>query len=506
MSVDTNGDEEGEAVPEPRSLRWGEWVTTSRFAIGGVLVLLGVLVVSWTLTVVEGSSASNEVLWGLTEGRALLVGVAVVVVGTIVALSGYRLTTRQQQYLDRAEREQLEIRDYLAFLEGVTAERTGVLDAAVTEGSSAGEQPSDGERTGRPMGLEPWWELRSRLEHAETTLEKARQSVYRRDYVNFLSLYYEASRQSILLYDLLDRRTHGWTFGLADLEPESNEVAVSDRRRNLSRRIRSFARGSLPESRLKLVEEYLDGLDGPQTPLNLLSAVRELHEWNVSRYERATQIRRFLRGGVLVMVVLLVGLAVVLTLGFGGAFLEATSSDTTTGTALSNDWFLGLIVLVGALGAVFSMVYRSFGEFYTLTTDPSIPQPVFMLEALLARTLFGSVSALFLFLVARTEFAGVVFAEGLLTSPLALLVLGFVAGFSERLVDEAVGKIAADVAAPEEEPSDEGGPVPDADEDGEVDGAGGDEGGGDDEDGRDGGDDEDDEDDAGQEDRPPGSS
>lgn len=442
MTPDTSGEEvDAEPVPERRSLHPEEWVWTPRFVGGVTLATLGVLLVAFEVL------GPGGMLPNLSSGQVLLVGVVVIVLGTVVALSGYRLTARQRGHLDQADLERLEIDDYLTLLE----------DAALEEPEST-------------------WEIRSRLERARTKLERAREAAYRRDYANFLSLYYEASRQEILLYGLLDHRAEGWTFGLGiDARSEGGEGSESTRLLNLGRRIRSYASESLPEQRRRLVREYLgESDDRPPTPLNLYYAVRVLHEWNVSRYERAVQVRRFLQGGILVLVVVLVGLAAVLGLGFvdpggsagsgnGSGFLEtvnATSDGATSvpdGSVLLNDAFLGLVVLTGALGALFSMVYRSFGEFYSLTTDPSVPEPVFMMEALLARTLFGGVSALFLFLVARTEFAGAVFDTGLLTNPLALLGVSFVAGFSEQLVDETVDRIAEDVGAPEDGGSSDGG-------------------------------------------------
>ena len=459
MPPDTSGEgEEGSAAPGPRSLRWEEWVRAPRFVGGASLVVLGVLVVG---LVALGRGATPS---GTTGDQVIFVGVVAVMLGAALALSGYRLGARQQQYLDQAERIDREIRDYLELLEDVAL-----------------EEP------------ESTWEIRSRLERARTNLERARRAARRREYANFLSLYYEASRQEILLYGLLDYRADGWTFGL-DIHPrpEGDRGSASARLLNLGRRIRSYAAEALPEQRRELVETYLGESDDPPTPLGLFYAVRVLHEWNVSRYERATQVRQFLRGGILVLVAVLVGLAAVLGVGFvdvagengsgidgngsdvsgnesdvdgssngvngrgSGGFLAAVNATSDPPVAvpadsvLLNDAFLGLVVLTGALGALFSMVYRSFGEFYSLTTDPSVPEPVFMTEALLARTLFGGVSALFLFLVARTEFAGVVFAADLLKNPLALLVLSFVAGFSERLVDETVDKLTEELDDSEE--------------------------------------------------------
>jgi hypothetical protein len=427
-------------------------VRSPRFVAGGSLAVLAAAVA--VLVAVSGSD------WGLSEtalARGLAGAVVALVVGVLFALSGYRLTARQQQYLDRAEREHGEVLDYLEFLDGLGAGVAAGPDSAPTDGPA--DDASGDDATDATVAPRRWWELRTRLERAEENLRKARRAVYRRDYPTFLSLFYEASRQEILLYDVLDERAGGWTFGLG-IDPERGSDAPGPhRRRNLSRRIRSAA-GSLPEAQSNEVAAHLDGTDGEQTPLDLYYAVRVLHGWNVGQFERATQVRRFLRGGIGVLTVVLVSLAAVLVAGFDGllAGANAMAGDAAvdSGSVLVNDWFLGLIVLAGALGAVFSMVFRSFGEFYTLTTDPSVPQPVFMLEALLARTLIGSVSALFLFLVARTEFAGVVFAQGLLGSPLALLVVGFVGGFSEQLVDEAVEKVVEEVDAPEEAEGGEG--------------------------------------------------
>lgn len=79
-----------------------------------------------------------------------------------------------------------------------------------------------------------------------------------------------------------------------------------------------------------------------------------------------------------------------------------------------------------------------------------------MLEALVARTLFGGVSALILFFVARTDFAAVVFTETLLTSPLSLLFLGFVAGLSEQLVKRSLNEVIENIGADESADEDGG--------------------------------------------------
>lgn len=448
-----------------RSFLGEDWVVTARCYLGVVIVLLGVVLAVVGAVVVEVPM--------------LLSGVGTAVFGVFFVLVGCRLSTRQQQYLSRAERELLEIREYRAFLEDVAAERAGAEGESGSPPPAAGTEPIAGDTpsgegtVGPPSGSgpPPLWELRSRLELAEEILEEAREAVYRRDYASFLSMYYEASRQEILLYDILDEYAGGWWFGLdsdrtggSDREVAVSPVGVPHRRWNLSQRIRSFAEGSLPERRLDLVREYLGGPEDLPTPWQLYYAIRVLHEWNVGRYERALDVKRFLRGGILALVVVLVGLGVVLPLAFPEGFLEPFGGASAAGNGtitpgpgvVTNDGFLGLMVLAGALGAVFSLILRSFGDFYTLTTDPTVPEPVFMLEALVARTLFGGVSALILFFVARTDLAAVVFTQTLLTSPLSLLLLGFVAGLSEQLVKQSLNEVIENIGAEESADGDAG--------------------------------------------------
>lgn len=480
MPTDTSGEEDVGAGSGPRSLRPKEWMRTPRFVVGIALVVLGVLVAGL------GTSGSAGPTWDLTGNQVLLIGVVAVALGVVVALSGYRLTARQQQYLDQVQREQLEIRDYLTFLDQIEPDRTAdeheVPDATTTEDPVPGEEQAD-ERiadSSAESGLPPLWELRQRLRLADRNLEKAKDAIYRRNYANYLSLYYPASREEILLYDLLDEHATGWAFGLGSDETAGADVTGSPdpephRRRNLSERIRSFAEG-LPENQQKLVRGYLGGPDTLPTPWRLYYAVRVLHDWNVGQYKRALQIKRVLRAGIITLIVVLVGLAVVLPMAFPAGLLEpfgdtmATANGTngTNGTngsvpgagIVTNDVFLALVVLAGAFGAVFSMFLRSSGGSYRFTTDPTVSDPEYMLEAFVVRVLFGGVSALVLFFIARTDLAAVVFTQSILDSPLALLLLGFVAGFSETLVQSSLKKVEGELAVSDESAGTETGASP----------------------------------------------
>ena len=472
MPTDTNGEGDVGAASEPRSLRPEEWVTTPWFVGGTALVVLGVLVAGL------GTPGSAGPPSGLTGNDRLLIGVVTVALGVGVALSRYRLTARQQQYLDQVQREQLEIRDYLTFLDEIEPERTADEhegpEAATTGDPAPGEEQAEAgvADSSTDSGLPPLWELRQRLELADRNLEEAKDAIYRRDYANYLSLYYPASREEILLYDLLDEHATGWAFGLGTGGTSEEDVTASPdpephRRRNLSERIRSFA-GGLPESQQKLVRRYLGGPDTLPTPWQLYYAVRVLHDWNVGQYKRALQIKRVLRAGIVTLVVVLAGLAVVLPLAFPTGLLEpfgdtvaianGTTTNGTNGTTesvlgsgvVTNDVFLALVVLAGAFGAVFSMFLRSSGGSYRFTTDPTVSDPEYMLEAFVVRVLFGGVSALVLFFIARTDLAAVVFTGSILDSPLALLLLGFVAGFSETLVQNSLKKVEGELAVSDE--------------------------------------------------------
>jgi hypothetical protein len=464
MPTDTSGEKDVGTGSGPRSLRPEEWVTTPQFVGGVVLVVLGVFVAGL------GTPGSAGGPWDLTGNQVLLIGVVAVTLGVVVALSGYRLTARQQQYLDQVQREQLEIRDYLRFLDEIEPERTAdeheVPDATTTEDPVPGEEQAD-ERfadSSAEADLPPLWELRQRLRLADRGLEEAKDAIYRRDYANYLSLYYPASREEILLYDLLDEHAIEWAFGLDSDETAGEDVTASPdpephRRRNLSERIRSFAEG-LPESQQELVRRYLGGPDTLPTPWRLYYAVRVLHDWNVGQYKRALQIKRVLRAGIVTQIVVLVGLAVVLPLAFPEGLLEpfGDTMATANGTSgsvpgagiVTNDVFLALVVLAGAFGAIFSMFLRSSEGSYRFTTDPTVSDPEYMLEAFVVRVLFGGVSALVLFFIARTELAAVVFTQSILDSPLALLLLGFVAGFSETLVQNSLKKVEGELAVSEE--------------------------------------------------------
>jgi hypothetical protein len=144
----------------------------------------------------------------------------------------------------------------------------------------------------------------------------------------------------------------------------------------------------------------------------------------------------------------LVGLAAVLVRVFSpdGRLVAANATDTGATSLPANsvvlrDSCLGLVVLTGALGAIVSAIRGFDWEGFTDTTDPTVTEPTQMVEGLLARIAFGSVSALFLVVLARSEFGAVVLAEGLLGSPMALPLIAFVAGFSQNLILQLLSDI-----------------------------------------------------------------
>jgi hypothetical protein len=436
-----------------RSFLGEAWVVTIRFYLGlvfavlGPFLALGGVLLGWEVRVTDGVDAAVPFL-GL-----------VTFLSGVFALSGSRVSKRQRQYLSRADREAQELRSYLSFLDEV-------------------EDDTEWDRTGlgggrSDAGSPSLRELRSRFELALENLEASREAVYRGNYATFLSLYYDASRQEILLYDLLDEFREGWTFGLdpggeadAGSPPATPTAREPHRRRHLAERIRSFAEGTLPENQLALVRTYLGKSDTLPTPWQLYYAVRILHEWNVSQYEGVLGTKRFLRRLTVALLFVLVGLAAVVIWAFPGAgFLGAVNATSSEGTSLPagsiiiHDSFLVLVVLTGALGAVVSVTRDFDWKGFTNTTDPTVTEPTQMVEGFLARIVFGSVSALFLFVLARSELGAVLLAADLLQSPLALLLITFVAGFSENLILQLLSDIVNRIS-PRESSDTERGELP----------------------------------------------
>jgi hypothetical protein len=123
---------------------------------------------------------------------------------------------------------------------------------------------------------------------------------------------------------------------------------------------------------------------------------------------------------------------------FGG---EAAGIETD----IRSVGFAVFVVLSGILGASMfgmrSLVNRSLST--------KVPQRITTLTATVARGVIGGASSLFLYLFIVSDFVAIVF------TPQLLLAIGFVAGYSERLVPRAMEEVAAVIGLVEErEPAD----------------------------------------------------
>ena len=133
---------------------------------------------------------------------------------------------------------------------------------------------------------------------------------------------------------------------------------------------------------------------------------------------------------------LFIGLATLLFLAWGGNLQQAVENPLATNGANLFDALLGVAVL-GYLGATMSAITSSSRS----VDHPRIPDIVYSFRVTALRLLVGPVSAVILYFAIQSELYKVVFN---LAPPdgYALLVLAFIAGFTERLVLRLVEAIA----------------------------------------------------------------
>lgn len=108
--------------------------------------------------------------------------------------------------------------------------------------------------------------------------------------------------------------------------------------------------------------------------------------------------------------------------------------------ALTDPGFAVFMTIAGVMGAsLFGM--RSLRK-QPLSTK--IPQQINQLTVTSTRGVIGAISALLFYFVLRTPLLqdGTILAEGVITAPM-MVVIGFAAGYSERMVPSVVAKVAS---------------------------------------------------------------
>lgn len=304
-------------------------------------------------------------------------GVLAVTAAGIVAVTVVSPTTRQAEHWTQLRLE-------AAKLDELTTE-SDAGDARADD-SAGSEAPAPGDR----------------LRIARNALDAGRQAVYRRDYVTAAESRYTASRLRFRV--------------------ESQRENLTESVSQLERRLRSFAGECLPARRRRLVETHLSDDD---TAIGVYYAMKTLHEWNVSRLERLRAVRRYFWLAIWACVVVLSGIVAVVALG---------EIEYVNGGGFSSSFEPAVAGIVfGTAGAVTSILYSGTQGLGDRTSDPSIPEPKYIYEALLTRVLVGAVFGLVAVIISQTAFAEGVFDASVTTGGGELFVLAFLAGFSDQV-------------------------------------------------------------------------
>lgn len=121
--------------------------------------------------------------------------------------------------------------------------------------------------------------------------------------------------------------------------------------------------------------------------------------------------------------------------------------------AITDPGFAVFMTIAGVMGAsLFGM--RSLRK-QELSTK--LPQQINQLTVASTRGVIGAISALLFYFVLRTPLLqdGTILAEGVITAPL-MVVIGFAAGYSERMVPSVVAKVASIIDSDENDESKDG--------------------------------------------------
>lgn len=394
-----------------------DWVTDL------VITFLALLV--FTLAVIRiGQNGQLGV-----DFEQLLLGIGAIAAAFFVFVKSrqLRLSNRQRDYKDLIERERTALEGY----SDIT--KNAEIDTASTDESTSFEALRE--------------ETILHLKVAEVELEEAKRAVCRRDYVSFFRSFYGANSKRVYAYTVMD-----WM--------ESGPKAT--RTRNLALWVLQ-ASSRLPNPDKTEITNYLTEEKGDKRrereadddpdPHALYRAIMTLQGHDVKNLEQLITVRRYMR--LTIPLLLFTTLGLIAALGSGG-ILDAAASDATTGSALVLEWwFAPFIGGVGVLGALFFMAVSAQDAMHSVTSATSIPDPTILREAFAIRVLVGAVSALLVVTFVVSDASSAIFTTSFRSNELAMLLLAFLAGYSERFVGEALKKTERKIIGPDELPEPE---------------------------------------------------
>ncbi|WP_306056562.1 hypothetical protein [Natronococcus wangiae] len=357
-----------------------------------------------------------------------------------------RLNKKQCFYLDLVDREREELCKYNELLTGD--------DEGDDQGDESNSQFEDGLKSA---------EVKNRIDVAMSQLDQAKSAVRREQYVVFLSAYYWANAQRVFVYELLDeassdREPHrldwsleiglDWVTDQPIRKDGTIGVPADDfagkRLYNLTKWI-WVSKQSLPAYKQDEIDSYILDDDGElkrtATPQELYRAVLVIQGWDIQRISDLMNLRRFLRW----LIPLVFGVLIFLPI-LGWGVVEANVpadlivGETTSGadSVLFEPWYVTLVVVFGVLGSLFSMALSVKDATYPMSSYRLIPDPTVMREAIVVRLLVGGIAALVLFALLQSGIGAAVFDESLRDNALTILIVAFLAGYSERLVQRSL--------------------------------------------------------------------
>jgi hypothetical protein len=397
------------------------WSDRPLFTLSVVLFAIGIVLGVGALSAYAyGQYAMWQILGILALGIVVISGIGVYFL---------RLSKKQHYYLNLISHEKSELEGYQKLLSDDDFR------------SKVGDRSIDLDET------------ISKIEVAQTQLDRAERAVYREGYVAFLSSFYRANILRIFIYDLLDATRPqnepqyvDWALDIGQEKlpdchiHEEGTVEVSSgeetetRLENLSKWLWSTSR-LLPEPERSEVEEYLLGPDNrpKQSPSSqaLYRAGGVVHAWDIQRLSGLMSLKRALR----ILVPVLAGLLTVVV----AAEIFTTRVDQVIDGPIGS-WFVLAVVFAGFLGSMFSMALFMRDTSSEITSYRSIPDPSILRETVATSLLIGGTSALVLYILLLSNIGAVVFTEDVRTDPLAILLIAFLAGYSERLVQRSLDK------------------------------------------------------------------